>query len=239
MKNLIRAGSGLLCAATVLSAASVGVAAPIFEQSDFSAQPPNTDGFTFGTAPDRFMDPTDYDTLRSNAFPTAVATGGNPGSYLQVGEDGTGSVSLWMVFDPAHFTETQEVQFSFDYKQSLSDGESTASNVLVYGLVDDQSGDTVKVGNTWGTTPSVTGAYTELVSDSLGTSADWTSYSETVEIEGGQYDAVFFRIRLAAGWPNNIVDGGIDNIQVQVIPEPASLALLGVGGALLLRRRHD
>jgi hypothetical protein len=34
-------------------------------------------------------------------------------------------------------------------------------------------------------------------------------------------------------------DGYLDNVDVRIVPEPASLALIGMGGLLMLKRRRN
>lgn len=69
----------------------------------------------------------------------------------------------------------------------------------------------------------------------------WTQYTVTVAGLGGPVDGRFaFRYFVEGGGPsgNNSDYIGIDAAEYTVVPEPATLAALGLGAAALLRRRN-
>lgn len=62
--------------------------------------------------------------------------------------------------------------------------------------------------------------------------------SENIDVPDGT-DSVQVRFQLAAGAVDDIQQGfSVDNVQLQAIPEPSSLAFLAFGAALAGRRRR-
>lgn len=137
---------------------------------------------------------------------------------------------------------------SFD-TQSFSDNFNGYSGVSLY----DSIGERIFVGNTdatgWGMDGNVTGnvpsnpvnntAITSVTFTYLYNSGAWTlNTTGGVNLSGiGTPGVALNRLRVANG------DGGdiqLDNLRVDVsaVPEPSSIALLGLGGLALLRRRR-
>ena len=97
-----------------------------------------------------------------------------------------------------------------------------------------------------GTTATDVGDFTTLMLDINPTySTDypdvWTQFSVTVAGLGGPTDGRFaFRYFVENGGPSGSNSDyiGIDAAQYEAVPEPATLAALGLGAAALLRRRN-
>ena len=68
-------------------------------------------------------------------------------------------------------------------------------------------------------------------SNSTSGTTNWQSFTTSFVATGTSTDVAFLN-----GTPDNSF-AGLDNVSVQAVPEPASLAALGLGAAALLRRR--
>lgn len=76
------------------------------------------------------------------------------------------------------------------------------------------------------------GSETRLYESSDGT--NWTQIGRTLDFGLGSIDNVRLYLNPVGYW------GGMDDVKVQVVPEPATMALLGIGGlGLLVRRKRN
>lgn len=64
----------------------------------------------------------------------------------------------------------------------------------------------------------------------------WTFLSDTGAIPVG---TATIQVSVYGVAVNSGPDGYVDNVDVRIIPEPASLALVGLGGLMMLRRRRN
>ncbi len=148
------------------------------------------------------------------------ATGGNPDAHLRLRQFG----SHLMTALPAPAGE-QSWTVSFDWARPNSWGNA---NFEVWAFSD---GDELRINNTlYGADAVVTGGE-KLRDIVLPTSSSWVGQSFDFTVPAG-YDAVAL-VWFMDGSDNN---GRIDNLVVT--PEPASLAMLALGGLALLRRRR-
>lgn len=123
----------------------------------------------------------------------------------------------------------------------------TGSNAIFANYFDD-SLDMVKTG---GGTFSVTSigladvfiGSTSGVVTFMGTHADSTTVTETVVLADGSFMTSYALSSMTNLVKMNIMDDvssgvQIDNVNIEAVPEPASMAVLGLGAAALLRRRR-
>ena len=62
---------------------------------------------------------------------------------------------------------------------------------------------------------------------------DWTPFSQTITLDAGTGIAQMQPLYVVANGPEHVV--GVD--ELSIVPEPATMALLGLGGVLIRRRR--
>ena len=68
--------------------------------------------------------------------------------------------------------------------------------------------------------------------------ADWTHYEGVLEVTDGGCDGFSFYVYDNSGGPGNTLNSAMaDNVSFKVIPEPATMTLIGLGGLALIRRR--
>ena len=137
----------------------------------------------------------------------------------------------YLTFDPISTTGLSDFSFSFDVSNEVSTGNTTSSDELRVIFDLNYDGITFNADETYtltgngsgaltdGTSTAVEGSFTNFSYDLVGTpTGDLGVRIQAVSFTGGG-DRVTF-----------------DNVQVSAVPEPASLALMGLGGLLMLGR---
>lgn len=212
------------CVALAAFAPSLFSQQVLFSMSDFTGTPIDPGSFVEGT--------TALNTLfRGGGGFTAVAEGGNPGSFM-----GTTTYNNALWFAIAAPTGADTYTFSFDYILQGTIDSETSRNFSVYGV---DAGQTVKrLGNAQVVpTPNPDALIADvLYTQVLDTTETWANIAVDVPVPAG-YAAVLFRLNKDAGNPLT----GIDNIQVtSAIPEPSHYAAMLAAAALAfvyVRRR--
>ncbi len=164
-------------------------------------------------------------------------TGPDTGEYCAGDADGyysgafSGGLLQFVAVNGMH-----SVSLSFDYLLWRGEYGSTKMHYAVYGWEESDSIDltaagpgadaTAIIGPTLLTSPVYSGAAPPK--------SHYTSASDTGAFAPGAFDYV-------GVWIDYRLLGGsfyIDNVQMELLPEPATLSLLGLGGIVLLRRRR-
>ncbi|MEM6257825.1 MAG: PEP-CTERM sorting domain-containing protein [Planctomycetota bacterium] len=160
--------------------------------------------------------------LDQGGFGGTYGIGDNAGSAIRV----RSSNGAWLNRDALDLTPFTEVTFSFDLKQN------TSNYVQVVEYSSDQEF----------TAPVLLDTF-----DGLSNVGVWTEQSYTlVDGVGGVTftDDAYFRLRKLRPSPggtnggSNPTSNTYDNISITGVPEPGSLALLGLGGLLIASRRR-
>jgi hypothetical protein len=208
---------------TLVSLVAVGLlylpasAAAILSDGEFSA-PIGQASWTAGT--DAFSD---YYTNTIGGSPANLEPAdGNPDAHLRLRQYGC-NVTVGV---PAPAGE-QDWNVAFDWKRAQSWGNP---NFEIWVLND---GDAVQINSFLYGADAVTTGGTKLYDTVLSgnTAGEWLAQSFDVTVPAG-YDAVVLT------W---FMDGSDDNGRIDnlvITPEPATLAVLAVGGVALLRRRR-
>jgi hypothetical protein len=174
-----------------------------------------------------------------------VATGGNPGSYrrethrLDQGTLHVGNLANAFVYDPSVDGAISSIAYSYDLLKPLTQTYTGVYWVLLF-----QNG-SYYTSLVPADVPPPGGAWTHSEHAGLEPS-DFTGF--TVGIP--DFSSTGAPIQFGYNFANTSVSGvgnfftygsGIDNFAVTVtpVPEPTALALLGIGGLALLRRRSS
>jgi len=156
-----------------------------------------------------------------------VASGGNPGGFLQVSDQGTGEV---IFFDaPGKFLANQSAAYggtlSYNLQQSVGDRQSVGSIPEVF-LTGD--GITLQYDLPNSQNPAVTpnwSAYTFL----LLAAAGWTDANTGLPATESQMQIVLSNLsalQIRAEYSSARDVDGLDNVVLATVPEPASAALV-------------
>lgn len=171
----------------------------------------------------------------TSSTPDFLATGGNPGGYVEGDDSVDGGIWYWMA--PSMFMGNQiaayDQELSFDLTQSNTSNPLDYEDVLISG-------------------GGLTIAYDTL----LNPSQTWTSYSielndtagwtindlNGVNATAGQIQQVLSNItnlRIRGEFHRGPDTGGLDNVRLATsVPEPGSVAMLGLFGLVVLTRRR-
>jgi hypothetical protein len=165
-------------------------------------------------------------------YSQTTAHGVTLGSYsLEVDQAGN-SQSLGITLDPAQKTAFMNSNlFSFDFSVAASGGVYTAGWTQIYRIYMNAPGPSwtdvtgAAVGNFywWGSA----GERTQTVS------VDYTNFRNA--ITGTSYIQIILSPNTGGGAPPQMY---FDNAKLSGVPEPATVALLGLGGLALLRRKR-
>jgi hypothetical protein len=159
--------------------------------------------------------------------------GGNPGGYVSAVDIGTGAT--WYFEAPSRFLGDQSVAFgsnlTFDLRQSQTSSQFNDEDVILKGETFDLVFDTAN---------NPASANWTRYAVPLLTSADWrrgnlngpAATEQELRQVLGNLQGLWIRGEYRIGSDT----GSLDN--VALVPEPASLALLGVGGLVLAGRRR-
>lgn len=171
--------------------------------------------------------------VESTYTPNWEAAGGNPGGYIWMHDPSDG---MFFFSAPSEFLGNKSIAYggslSFDVKTDLGDVLNWPSGVIFVG-----------------------GGVT-LVRDNVlqQPSATWTSYSINLATDANwhvngfygaqptesEFEAVLGsldKLYISGDWANGYDNGSLDGVKM-VVPEPASLSLLALGGLALIRRKR-
>ncbi len=180
----------------------------------------------------------DADTLEANGWDTTtsnwnISTGswGNPGHYIWGGGGTAGQEDIdsgRLVKDTGYVIQAGDTfTVTFDMK-SLADADFGGSLLVGLGYVD-------------GTGEQILGAVEYLDTE---IPYGWNNAQGTLTVTATA-GAVGNNLYIGIGAGPNAWNGtsaqriGVDNVVIEQIPEPATLALLGLGGLLSLKRRRS
>lgn len=164
------------------------------------------------------------------------ATGGNPGGYA----DGTFGNStsytrvLYQIVTDDKAT-TGLLDLTFDLNLKDNNAPANPVEVSVWGIVNSSSSFDL----------SLTGAQTMNADDGLALLLATASYTDTTGWQqqtvsninfGTGYDLIIIGFKSNNHKEDDIV--GIDNVAIGTVPEPASLALIGIGSLLVFGRKR-
>ena len=156
---------------------------------------------------------------------TGVGTASNPSGTMLL-TDGGGTDALYHTSYVATAGET----LTFECLIGSPDQSATASAFqYIYGF----------------TTPAPSGPYDwtgmgpgYLVNTVIAASLNWDGNLYTTGVQSFVVPAEFDGLRIAlyfSAWPGNIA---YDNVSLTAVPEPATMGLLGIGGALLAVKKR-
>lgn len=208
--------------ACVLASASMASAAIVFQDGAFSAP---TGKMTWTQGVDALS--TYYTNTTGGQAATLVASGGNPGSFLQ--QNQWGCTVLFAVAAPAG---AEDWKITFDWKRDNTWGDR---NFEVWAL---NAGGSINLNDTnyrtFGQTAAVTGG-TQLVNGQLGNNvAAWTAQEFAFTVPSGASSVLFTWFTDGGG-----ATGQIDNIAVTSVPEPATVGVVAGAAIFLMRRRRS
>jgi len=136
-----------------------------------------------------------------------------------------------LTFDPISTTGLSDFSFSFDVSNEVSSGKTTDADELRVIFDLDYDGVTFDADETYTLTGNGSGALTDGTTTAV--EGSFTNFS--YDLAGAPIGDLGVRIEAIS-----FADGGdrvtFDNVEVSAIPEPASLALMGLGGLLMLGR---
>ena len=162
---------------------------------------------------------------------TNFATTGN--GAVQVGTNGKRSLVQLASGLNLGTNEATSVTISGDYIWSTTQSIQTRFFMIDYSL---------NSGTSWSHTENSNSGWIKIKTSATETAGDFTKTLTEASVPGGAFaDGVLFRIRGKAD-SGPTISVYFDNLVIEgegVIPEPGSLALLGLGGLLIARRRRD
>ncbi len=265
LKVIAATGAATLVASAQTSAANVGV--PFLEGFDDAATPvvlnfndfggqvnPLDTSPTNGVAPGwtvtggeaLFFDNTDFGDVATALVQTVVPPTADFSVSVDVDIDvidftNTKVGVVAMGIDPTNFNEdfsgfqaqVENVSVSGDqYQLVLKNNQNTLATSAVFDLTDGTPNFNLTLAGVFQPDGSVVVTATFLDDGGENVIAALSDTVAGVDIPGGNQ----FGVRTQIGF--NAFEASFDNLAVNVVPEPASLALLGLGGLVMLKRRR-
>lgn len=169
------------------------------------------------------------DAQGGGTTPTYNSSGGNPGGHISATDDVEGGVWYFQAPDKFHgnFSAAYGTNLTFDLRQSDTNNQFSSTDIYLRGDGLELTFDTANnPGTDW--TP-----YSVPLTESSGWQLSGSAPSET---QFRQVLADVTDLQIRGEYITGSDVGDLDN--VAMIPEPSALALLGIGGLALTRRRR-
>lgn len=227
----------LACAAVSSAAVAVTFSDTEFVTSDYDLNP--LPGGTLSLTTDQWAGGNP-----GNAFRNAITVGTGNGNYQM------SAMNTTFVYDPSVSGAIASISFSLDYLRQRAGGGAGSINMpLNMWMLARQDGKLYQASSDfYGANPAA-GVY-QTYSRAGITQAGFNGYEIGLGFNANEIDfsatgsAITFGFFLGSGYQNNgaadlEIEEGIDNfsVEVEAVPEPMTLGLLGLGALVGLRRR--